>query len=330
MFKYIIKRLFYILLVLMLVTGAMFVLYRTMPGDPVDIHLPPEIAMTMRPEEVEIMRASIIEEFGLDQPLPTQYFLWLGGMMRGEFGMSITTRQPVLDLIRSPMLNTIIINLLNLVLVLFVTIPIGIYCAVKRGKLFDSAALGFSMIGLSIPNFLFGLILMVIFSVFLGILPISGMRSAMPVGAPGSLPYLMDRLRYMILPLSAMFLTSLAGLIRYVRSAMIDALSMDFVRTARAKGLGEKAVIYSHAFRNALIPIITVMIGFFIGVFSGSVVIEQTFGWHGMGWLMITALNNRDMAVLMTMGVFYTLIAYVGLLIMDIAYTIADPRIRLE
>ena len=330
MFKFILKRLFYILIVLMLVTGALFVLYRTMPGDPVDIFLPPEIAMTMRPEEVIAIRESIIADFGLDRPLAVQYFLWLGGMFRGEFGYSITTRQPVLDVIRGPMLNTVVINIMNLFLVFSVTIPVGIYCAVKRGKIFDHAALSFSMFGLSIPNFIFGLLLMIIFSVFLGILPISGMRSSMPVGEPGSFPYLMDRLRYMILPLATLFLTSLAGLIRMVRSAMIDALSMDFVRTARAKGLGEKAVIYSHAFRNALIPIITIMTGWFIGIFSGSLVIEQTFGWQGMGWLMLTALTNRDMAVLMAMGVFYALISYVGLLVMEIAYVIADPRIRLE
>ena len=330
MFKFILKRLFYILIVLMLVTGALFVLYRTMPGDPVDVFLPPEIAMTMRPEEVIAIRESIIADFGLDRPLAVQYFLWLGGMFRGEFGYSITTRQPVLDVIRGPMLNTVVINIMNLFLVFSVTIPVGIYCAVKRGKIFDHAALSFSMFGLSIPNFIFGLLLMIIFSVFLGILPISGMRSSMPVGEPGSFPYLMDRLRYMILPLMTLFLTSLAGLIRMVRSAMIDALSMDFVRTARAKGLGEKAVIYSHAFRNALIPIITIMTGWFIGIFSGSLVIEQTFGWQGMGWLMLTALTNRDMAVLMAMGVFYALISYVGLLVMEIAYVIADPRIRLE
>jgi peptide/nickel transport system permease protein len=330
MFKFILKRLFYILIVLMLVTGALFVLYRTMPGDPVDIFLPPEIAMTMRPEEVIAIRESIIADFGLDRPLAVQYFLWLGGMFRGEFGYSITTRQPVLDVVRGPMLNTVVINIMNLFLVFSVTIPVGIYCAVKRGKMFDHAALSFSMFGLSIPNFIFGLLLMIIFSVFLGILPISGMRSSLPVGEPGSIPYLMDRLRYMILPLMTLFLTSLAGLIRMVRSAMIDALSMDFVRTARAKGLGEKAVIYSHAFRNALIPIITIMTGWFIGIFSGSLVIEQTFGWQGMGWLMLTALTNRDMAVLMAMGVFYALISYVGLLVMEIAYVIADPRIRLE
>jgi peptide/nickel transport system permease protein len=134
----------------------------------------------------------------------------------------------------------------------------------------------------------------------------------------------------MALPLMALFLTSLAGLIRFVRTAMIDALNMDFVRTARAKGLAEKTVIYSHAFRNALIPIITVMTAWFVGIFGGSLVIEQTFAWHGMGHLMISALNSRDMAVLMAMGVFYALIAFVGLLIMDIVYVIADPRIRLE
>ena len=330
MFKFILKRLFYILIVLLLVSGALFALFRTMPGDPVDIHLPPEVAITMRPEEFLAMRESIIQEFGLDQPLVMQYFRWLGAMLRGNFGTSVSTRQPVLDVIRAPMANTIVINLMNLFLVFSVTIPVGIYCAIKRGKAFDHAALGFSMFGLSVPNFIFGLLLMIVFSVFLGILPISGMRSVVPVGEPGSFPYLMDRLRYMILPLMTLFLTSLATLIRMVRSAMIDALSMDFVRTARAKGLGEKAVIYSHAFRNALIPIITVMTGWFVGIFSGSLIIEQTFGWQGMGWLMITALNARDIPLLMTMNIFYAFISYAGILVMEIAYVIADPRIRLQ
>jgi len=330
MFKYILKRLFYIVLVLVLVTGAIFMLYRTMPGDPVDIHLPPEIAITMLPHEVEERRASIIRDFGLDQPLPVQYFRWLGNMMQGELGLSITTREPVMDVVRAPMFNTIIMSIMNLILVFAITIPTGIYCAIKRGKIFDNSALGFSMIGLSVPNFIFGLILIVIFSVFLGWLPISGMRSAMPAGEPGSFAYIMDRLRFMILPLATMTLVSLAGLIRFIRSAMIDSLSMDFIRTARAKGLAEKTVIYSHAFRNALILIITIMTGWFIGIFSGSLIIEQTFGWHGMGWLMLTALNTRDMAVLMAMSVFYTLVAFIGLLMMDIAYVIADPRVRME
>jgi len=134
----------------------------------------------------------------------------------------------------------------------------------------------------------------------------------------------------MALPLMTMVLTSLAGLIRFVRSAMIDALNQDFIRTARAKGLKEKTVIFVHAFRNALVPVITVMTGWFIAIFSGSMVIERTFLWNGMGDVMLSAISNRDMGVLMAMSVFYSLIAFVGLLIMDIAYVIADPRIRFE
>jgi peptide/nickel transport system permease protein len=227
------------------------------------------------------------------------------------------------------MFNTVVINVFNLILVFAITIPAGIYCAIKRGKLFDNSALVFSMFGLSIPNFLFGLILIVLFAVFIPILPLFGMQSAMPP-PQGTMAYYLDRMRYMALPLATMVLTSLAGLIRFVRSAMIDALNMDYVRTARAKGLSEKVVVYVHAFRNALIPIITVTIGFFIGIFGGAMVIEQTFAWNGMGRVMLAAINMRDIGVLMAMSVFYSLIAFVGLLIMDIAYTIADPRIRFQ
>jgi len=329
MFKFILKRLFYIILILMMVSAFMFVLFRTMPGDPVDTFLTPEIAATMLPEEALAAREEIIRTMGLDQPLVAQYFLWLGQMLQGNFGMSMQTRQPVVELLRAPMFNTVMINILNLIIVFLITIPTGIYCAIKRGKVFDNGALVFSMVGLSVPSFLFGLVLIVIFAVFLDIFPISGMASAVPPDR-GTLAFVLDRLRFMALPLMTMVLTSLAGLIRFIRSAMLDALSMDFVRTARAKGLAEKTVIFSHAFRNALIPIITVMTGWFVGIFGGSVIIEMTFGWHGMGWAMITALNLRDIGVLMTMNVFYALIAFVGLLIMDIAYAIADPRIRFE
>ena len=156
-----------------------------------------------------------------------------------------------------------------------------------------------------------------------------GMASTMPPPR-GTGAWYLDRLRHMILPLTTMVLASMAGMIRFTRSAMIDALNMDCIRTARAKGLTEKTVIYIHAFRNALIPIVTVFGSFFITIFGGSIVIEATFSWQGMGQIMINALNLRDIAVLMAMNVFYALIAFTVILLLDIVYVLVDPRIRFE
>jgi len=327
--KFILRRIVYIIFVLILVSVFMFILFRSMPIDPVDLHLPPELAAGMRPHELEMRRAEIIETMGLDQPNYIQYFYWLRAMLNGDFGISMETRMPVLDHIRSPMTNTVVINILNLIIVFAITIPVGVYSAIKRGKLFDNVALVASMTGISIPSFLFALLLIVVFAILFPIFPMFGM-SSIHTPDEGTVAWYLDRLYHMALPLTAIVLMSLAGLIRFIRSAMIDSLNMDFVRTARAKGLGEKVVIYSHAFRNALIPIVTVMAGWFITIFGGSMVIELTFAWRGMGWIMLNALNIQDISVLMTVNLFYALIAFVGLLILDITYVIIDPRIRFE
>lgn len=329
MVKFVIRRILYIVIVLFIVSFILFMLFRTMPGDPVEIFLPLEMQLAMMPEELAIRRQEIIDTMALDQNHFIQYFYWLGAMFRGDLGISMQSRMPVFEHIRAPMANTIVMSILNLIIVFVITIPTGVYSAIKRGKLFDNTALVGSMIGLSIPGFLFGLIMIVVFSITLGWFPMFGMASLVPP-PEGTLAWYLDRLRFMALPLLSLAFMSLAGMIRYIRSAMIDALNMDCVRTARAKGLAEKTVIYVHAFRNALIPIITVMAGWFIGIFSGSLAIEVTFAWQGMGQIMINALNQRDIAVLMTMNMFYALIAFAGILILDILYVLVDPRIRFE
>jgi len=329
MVKYLIRRVIYIIMVLFMVSFILFMLFRTMPGDPIEIYMPLEMQMGMRPEQLAEMRAEIIETMGLDQPHVVQYFYWLSAMFRGNFGISMETRLPVQDHISGPMANTIVLNLFSMVLVLGITIPMGVYAAIKRGKTYDNTVLVVSMFGISIPGFLFALML-IVFLVIVppwDIFPMFGMASIMPPDA-GTLAWYLDRLRFMLLPLLTIMLMSLAGMTRFVRSAMIDALNMDCVRTARAKGLAEKTVIYVHAFKNALIPIVTIMAGFFIGIFSGSIIIEVTFQWQGMGLTMLNALNRRDIGVLMTMNVFYALIAFTGILVLDIVYAIIDPRIR--
>jgi len=329
MVKFLIRRVLYIFLVLFIVSFFIFMLFRTMPGDPVDIWLPPEMALTMELEEFNLRRQEIIDTMGLDQPNVVQYFYWLAATIQGDFGISMESRRPVIDHIRAPFTNTVVINIFAMILIFAITVPVGVYSAIKRGKLFDNAALVSSMIGLSIPNFLFGLILIVLLVVVApwDIFPMFGMASLMPPDR-GTAAWYLDRLRHMSLPLMTLVLVGLAGLIRFIRSAMIDALNMDCVRTARAKGLAEKTVIYTHAFRNALIPIITIMGGTVIGLFSGSMIIELTFQWQGMGVIMINALNMRDIAVQMAMLTFYALVSFTGILLLDIIYVIVDPRIR--
>jgi len=302
-----------------------------MPIDPVDIFFPMEEQMGMRPELVEERRQEIIDTMGLDYHPVIQYFYWLSAVLRGDFGISMESRLPVLTHIRGPMVNTIVMNLISMFIVFLICIPVGVRSAVRRGKFFDNTALVTSMVGISIPPFLLSLILIVFLAVLLpwNIFPMFGMASAMPPES-GTLAWYLDRLRFMALPLTALVLSSMAGLIRYIRSAMIDALNMDCVRTARSKGLAEKTVVYVHAFRNALIPVITVMGGWFILLFSGSMAIEMTFQWQGMGQIMLNALNNNDVGVQMAMGVFYSLITYIVILMLDIIYVFVDPRIRIE
>ena len=326
MLKYIIKRIFYIIFVLFLVSILLFSIFVNMPGDPALMMIEGQ-EQDMTPEQWEIAYQRAREILGLDDPMLMRYFRWLGNTLTGNFGWSSVHRMPVIDAIRAPMANTIVINIFTLILVFSITIPIGVVSAIRRGGIFDNTALFGTMIGFSIPTFLFALIMIFIFAITLQWLPLFGMSS--PIAPPrGTLEWFLDRGRFMTLPLITMVLGGTAGLVRIVRASMIDSLTMDYIRTARSKGLKEKTVIYSHAFRNALIPVITVMTGWFIGVFGGSVAIERMFSWNGMGNVMITSLVQRDFGVVMTMNVFYALIAFVGLLLMDIAYAIADPRIK--
>ncbi len=185
-----------------------------------------------------------------------------------------------------------------------------------------------TIIGYSLPFFVIALLFIFLFAVKIPIFPISGVQTPALKGTPTRM--FLDKLYHMALPLSVMVFTSLGGLTRYVRATMIEALRMDYIRTARAKGLTEKVVIYSHAFRNALIPFITIMTGWFISIFSGSVVIERTFLWNGMGKVIIDALNQQDFAVSLAMVMFYLILSLIGNLLMDLSYGLADPRVKLS
>lgn len=327
MLRYVLKRLIYIVVVFLIASVLIFALYKSVPGDPARLMLEGN-KLSMKPDEYEARYQEAVEKLGLDKPLPIQYFTWLSNTLRGDFGYSITYKMPVKNMIGVPMRNTIMLNVWSLIPVFLITIPLGIATAVRRGSRFDSIVQIVTIIGYSLPFFVIALLFIFLFSVKLRIFPISGVQTPGMTGTPVQM--YMNKLYHMALPLIVMVFTSLGGLTRYVRATMIEALRMDYIRTARAKGLSEKVVIYSHAFRNALIPFITIMTGWFISIFSGSVVIERTFLWNGMGKVIIDALNQQDFSVSLAMVMFYLILALLGNLLMDLSYGFADPRVKLD
>lgn len=327
MLRYILKRLMYIVVVFLVASVLIFALYKSVPGDPARLMLEGN-KQSMKPEEYEARYQEAVQKLGLDKPLPVQYFTWLFNTLRGDFGYSITYKMPVKNMIGVPMKNTIMLNVWSLIPVFLITIPLGISTAVRRGSRYDSTVQVVTIIGYSLPFFVIALLFIFLFAVKIPIFPISGVQTPGMTGTTTKMFF--DKLYHMALPLIVMVFTSLGGLTRYVRATMIEALRMDYIRTARAKGLSEKVVIYSHAFRNALIPFITIMTGWFISIFSGSVVIERTFLWNGMGKVIIDALNQQDFSVSLAMVMFYLVLALVGNLLMDLSYGLADPRVKLD
>jgi peptide/nickel transport system permease protein len=301
------------------------------------------------PEGFEAKYQELRKDMGLDQNVFVRYLGWLGivpingtykGILQGNFGYSYEHDRPVIEILGEPMRNTIFINIFATIFALGITIPLGIFCARKRGSKRDTAIQTATIIGYSIPTFIMAIVFIWLLAIQLRVLvqnltgldlnifPVSGMKT------PGSnytgITKFLDELHYMALPLIVMTFSSLGGMTRYVRASMTEALSMDCIRTARAKGLKEKIVVYSHAWRNALIPIITLVIGWFLGIFSGSIMIENIFGLNGMGQIYILSLNAKDFEVVLLLQMFYVIIGLLGNLVIDIAYGLADPRVRVN
>lgn len=327
MWKYVVKRILYMIFVFFLMSFVLFFLYNKIPGDPARSQLEP-LKATLEPQEYQYRYEKLREEMGLDDPIYIRYGKWMGGILTGEFGDSYVYRRPVLEVVKTPLKNTIFINIFAIVLALGITIPLGIKTAVKRNSTFDKVVQVLTIIGYSLPVFIICLLFIYFFAVILGWFPVSGMSTPNFQGTP--MEAFLDRIWHMVLPLGVMTIGSLGGMTRYVRAAMTDALHMDYVRTARAKGLKERVVIYSHAWRNALLPVVTLVIGWILSIFSGSLVVESMFGWHGMGKFYIDALNNQDYNVALAIQMFYIVISLIGYLLTDLSYGAVDPRVRVN
>ena len=346
MAKYITKRLVYMVLMVFVLSFVMYLIYNLIPNNRAYTDARAEI-QTLKQGMTEEEKETRFEElylqyqrrYGTDtKNIAVRYLRWVGlypkydgsydGLLQGNFGYSYEARDEVISVIKAPMLNTILINIFGTVLALGIAIPLGILCAVKRGSRTDRGVQIITILGYSLPTFLFCILFIWVFCSILGWFPPSGMKT--PGSSYTGIKFWLDTLYYLSLPLITMTFCSLGGMTRYTRASMIEALSMDCIKTARAKGLKEKTVIYSHAFRNALIPIVTLVVGWFLSIFSGSIVIESLFGIHGMGKLMISSLRTADFDVVILMQLFYVAISLLGNLIIDIIYGLVDPRIRVS
>ena len=312
MFEFFVKRLATIVPTLVFVSMLIFGLQQLLPGDPAKILAGEE----QDPNVVAYLRTKL----HLDEPLPIRYGYWIGGVLRGDLGESVRTQQPVLDLILQKLPVTLELALLAMMVALIVGIPAGIVSAVARGSAWDVAANAFALWGLSTPNFWLGILMILLFSVQLGWLPASGYVS----------PFenLRENLAAMVMPAFVLGNAIAAVLMRHTRSAMLQVLSADYVRTARAKGLTERVVVLKHTLRNALTPIITLGALEFGTLLSGAVLTEQVFTIPGFGKLIVDSVFNRDYAVVQGV-VLFTATAYITLnLLADMAYFVVNPRMR--
>jgi peptide/nickel transport system permease protein len=322
MLQYLTKRLLMMIPLLLGITLISFVVIHLAPGEPTDLQT------QLNPQASSELQDRLRVQYGLDQPLHVQYLRWLGRLMRLDFGESFALdHRPVLDKILERLPITILLNLLSIILILAVAMPLGVISAVRRNSLFDRATTVLVFVGFATPSFWLALLLMDWFGVRLGLLPISGIKSLgyeyLSFGGQ-----LLDRIRHLILPVFISALGGLAGFSRYMRSNMLEVVRQDYILTARAKGLPERVVIYKHALRNALLPVITILGLSVPGLIGGSVIFETIFAIPGMGKLFYDGVMMRDYPLIMGILVMGAVLTLIGNMLADISYALADPRIR--
>ena len=344
--QYIVRRLLQAIPMLLLVSIVLFALVNLAPGGPLSQFVR---SRRMTAERMEVLK----RQFGLDKPLPVQYIIWLAGndwmevdtdqdgvkdsygtrkgILRGDFGFSFKTREPVLEEIMERLPNTIYLMGITLLIVAIVAIPVGIISAVKQYSAFDITITTLSFMGQAMPEFWLGLILILVFYVSLDN-PITG-ESLLPGGGMytiGAEFSLVDRIRHLILPVLMGVVGWVAWWSRFLRSSMLEVINQDYIRTARAKGQTERKILFRHALKNALIPLITMIAIDFPYVFTGAIVIERIFSWPGMGRLYYTSATSRDYPVLMGVLILGSVVIILSNLMADIIYAYLDPRVRYD
>jgi peptide/nickel transport system permease protein len=318
MTRYIMRRVAIAIPVLLGISLATYVFLILAPGDPITAMLNPQQIASLGPNWVEERR----EAMGLNEPLPVRYGLWLKEVAQGNLGYSYRGGQPVTDLIVERIGPTLRLMATVLVIAIALAIPLGVLSALKQYSWLDYLVTLIGFAAVSVPSFFLALGLIYIFALKLRWLPHAGMNSV------GTTPELGDSLRHLVLPALALALAQAAPFIRYVRSSMLESIHQDYVNVARAKGLRERTVIFQHALRNVLIPLVTIVAIELPGLFGGTVIIEQIFSWPGMGTLTINSVFDRDYPVIMGITLIGAAMIVVSNLIADILYAVIDPRIR--
>jgi peptide/nickel transport system permease protein len=319
--KYILRRFIIMIPELIIITFLVFTIMYAAPGNFLDSY---RLDPTVSPQTI----AEMSKEYGLDKPMIQQYVIWLGKVVKGDFGYSFYYRRPVSTMIWERVFATLILSLYSFVFSWVIGIILGVVSALKKYSVWDKVLTVIAFSGLAIPNFFLGLLLL-FFAAKTGAFPISGLVSN-GYDSLSSFGKFKDIFWHLQLPAFALSFSQLASLMRYMRGSLLDVLGEDYVEFARSKGLPERKVIYKHAMRNAINPLIT-MLGFnFAGILGGSVIIEQIFAWPGMGRLVYQALLQQDYYVVMASVVISVIMLVIGNLLGDIILALVDPRIRLE
>jgi peptide/nickel transport system permease protein len=301
----------------------LFLIMEIAPGEP--------LADLQDPRITAAHKEQMLARFGLDLPWYQRLGNWIADAVRGNLGESITHRRPVSEMIRVAMGPTLTLSISAMLVSMLIGIPLGIVSAVYKGRAIDMAASIFAFIGISMPIFFFGVLLVLVFGVTLEWLPIMGYGSPPPFARTATQWQIyVDRARHLILPVTAMGLSGTAGYMRYTRASMLEVINSDYIRTARAKGLKERRVIFRHAMRNALIPIITLMGMQLPGLFSGAAITEAVFGLPGLGQIMLQAINGRNFPIIIGIMAMIAIITLIAALLAEIMYAVADPRIKYD
>lgn len=324
MLRYLIKRILFMIPLLLGITIICFFVMHLAPGKPTDLQT------QMNPKASAEMKERLMKMYELDKPIHIQYGSWLKKLGQGDLGTSFSSdHRPVADKILERLPITIIINLLSLLIIIVIAVPIGVLSAVHQDSLFDKITAVVVFVGFAVPTFWLALLMMIFFGIHLGWLPISGLRSLnyeyMSVWGQ-----MMDLAKHLVLPVFISAFGGLAGLSRYMRANMLEVIRQDYILTARAKGLSERQVIYRHALRNALLPAITILGLSIPGLIGGSVIFETIFAIPGMGQLFYMSVMARDYPTVMGILLIGAVLTLVGNLIADVSYAVADPRIRIS
>ena len=320
--QYITRRILQMIPILIGVSIILYAVFSLAPGDVVE-----QIAGN-RPNISQKKIEDLRKAYGLDQNVVVRYGKWAAKAVRFDFGESWRYKQPVSKVINTYVWNSFYLAISSFIISFIIAIPIGVISATKQYSFFDQIFTVFALIGISIPVFFFGLLLIKWLSIDLKLFPVSGMEA---IGShKRGIAKTLDVLHHMFLPFLVLSLGGIAGYMRYARTSMLEVIRQDYVRTARAKGLSEKVVIYKHALRNGLIPIITIIGLGLPGLFGGAIMTESIFKWPGIGSIALNSLNNRDYPFLMGFNMLIAVLTLVGNLIADISYALVDPRVRLK